>query len=112
MTGIQILLLTGVLLITLYVIQRLKRPVISVVLVSFLAAVAVWFILQPELTNNIAHMIGVGRGADLVFYICILLFWYVLIRLYARIRKLEEIVTEMVRQSAVDKAIREGKTNE
>ncbi len=112
MTGIQILLLTGVLLITLYVIQRLKRPVISVVLVSFLAAVAVWFILQPELTNNIAHMIGVGRGADLVFYICILLFWYVLLRLYARIRKLEEIVTEMVRQSAVDKAIREGKTNE
>lgn len=112
MTGIQILLLTGVLLITLYVIQRLKRPVISVVLVSFLAAVAVWFILQPELTNNIAHMIGVGRGADLVFYICILLFWYVLIRLYARIRKLEEIVTEMVRQSAVDKAIREGKMNE
>lgn len=112
MTGIQILLLTGVLLITLYVIQRLKRPVISVVLVSFLAAVAVWFILQPELTNNIAHMIGVGRGADLVFYICILLFWYVLLRLYARIRKLEEIVTEMVRQSAVDKAIREGKMNE
>ena len=112
MTGIQILLLTGVLLITLYVIQRLKRPVISGVLVSFLAAVAVWFILQPELTNNIAHMIGVGRGADLVFYICILLFWYVLLRLYARIRKLEEIVTEMVRQSAVDKAIREGKTNE
>lgn len=104
MTGIQILLITGVLMITLYFFQRLKKAVFSVVLVTLMGAVAILFILQPELTNQIAHRIGVGRGADLVFYICILLFWYVVMRLYARIRKLEENITELIRNQAIANA--------
>lgn len=101
MTAIQIVLITGVLFILLYFIQRIKHAVLSVLLMVILSGTAVFFILQPELTNKIAHVIGVGRGSDLVFYISILLFWYVILRLYARVRKLEEIITALIRQDAI-----------
>ncbi|MBZ5857454.1 DUF2304 domain-containing protein [Flavihumibacter profundi] len=104
MTAIQIVLITGVLFILVYFIQRLQKAVISVLFMVLLSGLAVLFILQPELTNTIAHKIGVGRGADLVFYISILLFWYFILRLYARIRKLEETVTTLIRQEAIKNA--------
>jgi hypothetical protein len=46
----------------------------------------------------------VGRGADLVFYTSILIFWFVILKLYARIRRLEQIITQVVRKDAVDEA--------
>lgn len=104
MTAIQIVLITGVLFILVYFLQRIQRAVFSVVFMTLLSGSAVFFILQPELTNKIAHYIGVGRGADLVFYTSILLFWYVILRLYARVRKLEERVTTLIRQDAINKS--------
>jgi len=104
MTAIQIVLITGVLFILVYFLQRIQKAVFSVVFMTLLSALAVFFILQPERTNKIAHFIGVGRGADLVFYTSILLFWYIILRMYARIRKLEERVTTLIRQDAINKS--------
>ncbi len=101
MTAIQIVLITGVLFILLYFLQRMQKAVLTVVLMILLSGTAVFFILQPERTNTIAHAIGVGRGSDLVFYISILLFWFVVLRLYARVRKLEEQITTLIRQEAI-----------
>ena len=67
MTAIQIVLITGVLFILVYFLQRIQKAVFSVVFMTLLSGLAVFFILQPELTNKIAHYIGVGRGADLLY---------------------------------------------
>lgn len=69
-----------------------------------LIASAVVFILFPDITNDIANRLGVGRGADLIFYTSILIFWFVVLKLYARIRRLEQIITQVVRKEAIDEA--------
>ena len=68
-------------------------------------ATAVICILFPEWTNVIARKLGVGRGADLIFYLCILLFYFILLKLYARLRKLEEQITTLIRNDALRGAV-------
>lgn len=104
MNGIQLILLTGLVFIGLYFVIRLKKRVLDVVLLGFMFICAGIFILWPDITNTIAGMLGVGRGADLIFYISIMIFWFVLLKLFARIRRLEQTITEMIRQDAINKA--------
>ena len=77
MTGIQILLICGVAAIFLYYIFSLRSAFIDLLLLSVFSGLAIFFILFPEYTNTIAQKLQVGRGADLLFYICILFFLFV-----------------------------------
>jgi len=104
MSGIQRLLLTGVALICLYIVIRLKKKLLDLVLLLALVAAAVVFILWPDITTRLAEKLGVGRGADLVFYVSILIFWFVVLKLYARIRQLEKSFTQIIREDALKKA--------
>ena len=104
MTGIQLILLTGVAFISLYFIIRLNKRLLDLVLLLAMIASAVVFILWPDLTTAIAKKLGVGRGADLIFYISILIFWFVVLKLYARVRHLEKLFTQVIREDALKKA--------
>ena len=104
MTGIKILLTTGVAFIAVYFFIRLRNSIFDMFILMLLIAAAVVFILFPDITNDIANRLGVGRGADLIFYTSILIFWFVILKLYARIRKLEQIITQVVRKDAIDEA--------
>lgn len=105
MKGIQFILMTGVAFISLYFFIQLKKRLLDFFLLGLMIATAIIFILWPEITNIIAHHLGVGRGVDLLFYISILMFWFVVLKLYARIRKLEKEFTHFIRQDALNKAI-------
>lgn len=102
MSGIKILLITGVIFFAVYFFVRLRNSLFDLLLLSLLMATAVIFILFPELTNNLANSLGVGRGADLVFYTSILLFWFVILKLYSRLRKLEQIISTLIRKDALN----------
>ena len=108
MTGIQIVLLTGVVFISLLFITRLRRRTLDIFILLALVITAVVFILQPELTNRIAIKLGVGRGADLVFYTSIMLFWFLILKLYARLRQLEQHFTEYRRKDALKNVVTLG----
>lgn len=105
MSGIQVLLIGGVALIVLYYAFRLHNALFDLIVLFAFSFLAVYFILFPEYTNTIAHKLGVGRGADLLFYICILLFLFVIMKLFHRIRRLELMITELVRQEAKKNAL-------
>ncbi len=109
MSGIQILLIGGVFIIFLYYIFRLRNALIDLVALIVFAALAIFFILFPDYTNTIAANLGVGRGADLLFYLCILLFIFIVVKLFARIRRLEKMLTDHVRQTAKTDAKFAGK---
>ena len=102
MTGIQIVLLTGIAFISLYFFIRWKKRLLDILLLSAMILCAVAFIIWPNLTQDIAKKLGVGRGADLVFYISILIFWFVVLKLYSRIRKLEQMITQMIRKDTLN----------
>jgi hypothetical protein len=104
MNGIQILLIGGVVAIFVYYLSRFRNAFFDLLLMFIFSGMAIFFILFPEYTNIIAKKLGVGRGADLLFYICILFFLFILIKLFARIRRLEKTLTALVRQQAKDEA--------
>ena len=102
MNGIKILLITGVAFIAVYFYTRLKNSLFDVFLLITLMVTASIFILFPEVSNDLAHKLGVGRGADLVFYTSIIIFWFVILKLYARIRRLEQTITQLARKDALE----------
>lgn len=109
MNGIKILLITGLAFIAVYFFIRLRNSLFDIFLLLLLIATATVFILFPDLSNDLAHKLGVGRGADLVFYTSILIFWFVILKLYARIRRLEQTITQIVRKDALDEATENNK---
>lgn len=76
---------------------RIKTGIIWLV---FWAAGA-FFILKVEMATNIANMLGVGRGADLLLYCAVLLFSLITFGLFIRIRRMDENITELIRQLAL-----------
>ncbi len=104
MNGIQVILIGGVVAIFVYYISRFRNAFIDLLILFLFSGLAIFFILFPEKTNLVAQKVGVGRGADLLFYCCILFFLFILIKLFARIRRLEKTLTELVRKQAKDNA--------
>lgn len=109
MNGIQILLISGVSLIVVYYAFQFRNALVDLLALLALSGAGIFFILFPDYTNVIAHRMGVGRGADLLFYCCILLFLFIIIKLFARIRKLEQQLTDLVRSNALRGAGEEDK---
>lgn len=65
-----------------------------------------WFvvgiiILLPETTSFMADLVGVGRGADLVVYLSIVLIFYIIFQMTIKIEKIERNITKVVRTVAM-----------
>jgi len=71
-------------------------------LIGLLMASGIFFVLDPEVTNQLAHFLGIGRGADLIFYLAILGFGYITLLLYSKIKKLEDQLTQIVRKQSLE----------
>lgn len=105
MTGIQFILLGGIISIFLYYFLKLRSAFIDLLIVSIFSLLGIFFIFSPESTTVLATAVGVGRGADLLFYSCILFFLFIILKLVARIKRLELKFTELVREIAAEKAM-------
>jgi len=62
-------------------------------------------ILFPGFTQAVANLLGVGRGADLIFYFFGLFTTFALILLYTRDRIQSHQLTELIRHLAIRDAI-------
>lgn len=67
-------------------------------------------LLYPNATTIIAHVIGVERGSDLLFYSAILAGLFVAFLGYLRLKILDRQITRLVRQHALDHPRRAGET--
>ena len=101
MKSIQIILLVLLVLLFTYIINKLKNRWVDLLLFGVLILTGAVFIIFPDWTIYLAHKLGVGRGADLIFYFSIVLFWFVIVKMYSRIRRLEQLMTEIVRKDAL-----------
>lgn len=65
-----------------------------------------WFvvgliILLPDTTSYLAEIVGVGRGADLIVYLSIVLIFYIIFQMTIKIEKIERNITKVVRTVAM-----------
>jgi hypothetical protein len=58
-------------------------------------------VIVPETTSFMARMVGVGRGADLVVYLSIVLIFYIIFQITVKIERVERNITKIVRQVAL-----------
>ena len=72
-----------------------RRAALGWIVLWIAAAVA---IARPSLTMTVAHFLGIGRGADLVFYCSILATMIALFVFYLRFKRLEREITTIVRE--------------
>ena len=102
---IKILLVSALALIAFFVVlqRQASRGVRFSVLVMLLAgAYLVW---QPEHANAAARFVGVGRGADLLMYLWVVITLSVILLLYLRIVAINRMLTELARQFALTRPI-------
>jgi hypothetical protein len=51
-----------------------------------------------------AHFLGISRGADMIFYLGILFLFFLILKLYSRLRRLERQITGLVRSKSLEEA--------
>ncbi len=59
---------------------------------------------QPEISNQLASWLGIGRGADLLIYLSIIAIFYILFKMIGRFQKLNSEITKIAREIAIQKA--------
>ncbi|MBI2552360.1 DUF2304 family protein [Candidatus Uhrbacteria bacterium] len=86
------------------VIRRFKHGAIS--RAGFLFWIVLWIaagalVWVPQITNRLATFLGVGRGADAVFYISVILLFYTVFRLFGKLENLEHQLSDLVKKIAL-----------
>ena len=78
---------------------RLLRPAVAIAV-----AVVILFTWMPEFSNKVANYLGIGRGADMIFYIWIVLSMLAFASLYITFNKQERQITHLTRALALHHA--------
>jgi len=104
MIYLQLLVTIFIVFILLKLFLQKQKNKIS--LLSFLIWVLLWLIVLvvfwiPDSTSYLAAWLGIGRGADLVVYVSILVIFYMIFKIFVRLNKIEEDITKVVREDAI-----------
>lgn len=102
MSPIKVLLILPLGAVLIFLISRLRNPTVYRLTFIAFAIVGIVFVVDPELTNSIAHQLNVSRGADLMFYFCAIVGFCVMLVFYSKIRSLEAMQTLIVREHAIE----------
>jgi hypothetical protein len=86
--------------------SRLRSGLLDRIVVLVFGLLGITMVVAPDWTNRAAHLVGVGRGVDLFFYLAIVGFSFAGLILYSKIRDLEVHLTQLVRSIAVASAQR------
>lgn len=65
---------------------------------------ALIIILLPELANKAAHLLGIGRGADLLLYLLTIAFIFSSISAYITSKKQQADIVKITRKLAIEQA--------
>ncbi len=88
----------------LYSISRFRDGKMSIGML--LLWILIWLIiiiisLYPNDTNYLASYTGIGRGLDFVLILGILICFYLIFKMYNKIENIEEELTDLVREIAI-----------
>ena len=107
MSAIQFLIVAVVVVVCFRLYTRLRAGELSTG--EFIEWFALWLAvgvvgLAPQVASYLAHLVGVGRGSDLVVYLALLLLFYLIFKVFVRIEQLNRTLTNVVRGLALKEA--------
>jgi len=106
----QIILIAALIAFVFY-IYRLRTVILDRIIYLACALVGIVLVIDPALSSRIANSLGIGRGADLLFYLFIVASLFYVVATRSRIRRLEKQITRLVQQNAIDHPV-QGKYSE
>lgn len=101
---IQLLLIAGIVTIVAWLFAKrgAKQLAVRRLLIIAFAVFALIAVLFPTLLTYLAHLVGVGRGADLLLYATVLVLLGFLALQEARTKAAEKRTTYLARRLAID----------
>lgn len=63
--------------------------------------------LWPKSTDIVAQWVGVGRGADLLVYLSIIVLFFIVFKILVKVEKIDRDVTKIVRKWAIEERDKE-----
>ena len=104
----QVLLVVALCILAVYAyFQRRNAPLIAVS-VFVLTLCGLVLAVAPDIANDLAHFVGIGRGTDLIVYCFILISLAAIFNVHLRFRLNEQHLTELVRAFALLTAQKPG----
>jgi hypothetical protein len=91
-------LLAGILL---YAWTEYRRSPAVALLTVFVASAGIYFVWVPEHSTQLAELVGIGRGVDLILYIWVCISLIVLLNLHLKLRTQMELITTLARRIAI-----------
>lgn len=80
--------------------QRSLSPLVGF-LTPLTCAVGISLILRPDWSSEVARLLGVGRGADLILYVWTAVSILVLANVHFRLRAQQAMITVLAREIAI-----------
>jgi small membrane protein len=92
------MLLAGVLI---YAFSEYARSPAVAVLAALVTTAGLYFVWMPEHSTQLAELVGIGRGVDLILYIWVCLSLIVVLNLHLKLRTQMEFITVLARKIAL-----------
>lgn len=101
---IQIIISIVALLVIINAVAKLRQKTFT--LAMFIIWSSLWFAMgvvvwYPNISNIVARFLRVGRGTDAILYISLIVIFYLIFRISARLEKLHQDVTKLTRAIAI-----------
>lgn len=114
MSIIKIILITGLISLVVYFMSNADTYRVNVtkkLLGLFFVLFAIMSVLFPNLTDDVARPLGIGRGADLLLYLLVIAFLFTVLNVYINNRKSNEQITKLARKISILETKLETKSN-
>lgn len=98
---IKIILVSAFTLMLLLYLRTLKNRLATRITFILVFGTAIVFVMLPDITSHLAKAVGVGRGTDLILYLSVVLNFMLFLILYGKLRRVEQIQTEIIRKDAI-----------
>jgi small membrane protein len=103
------ILLAGILL---YAWTEYRRSPVVALLTLFVATAGAYFVWVPDHSTQLAELVGIGRGVDLILYTWVCISLIVLLNLHLKLRTQMELITTLARKVALADASQSSETAE
>ena len=98
---IQGVLIVGLLLCLLYAFLQRRKALMVSITISLTSLAGIYFVVFPQQTTEVAKVLGVGRGTDLILYCWIVITLVISINLRFKLLNLQEQLTDVAREIAL-----------